>query len=580
MRSGRLKSRILVLTGAMILFTSAMASLAFERVVDALVVEWGKRLTEIQVGYDGMRVLKVLERELALATQLARSESILAWARAPEDERLERAAIAELERYRENFRERNYFAALRENGGYYTNDAQNAYAGRQLRYYLDPDHPDHAWFYRLIELEWPFHIPVNEDAELGVTRLWIDVLLRDGDEVLGVVGTGLSLERFLKEFLEVERPGIASLFFDREGAIQLWRDARLIDFGSFVERNGQKRRLDLLIEDPAERARIGEAMRSLAESPETDGAPRIIMQFVHLEGTRQLAGIAYLPTVGWYQMTLVDLSTVLPASRFWGMGLVFLATLLLCLLLFNIAIDRMILRPVRQLEDGVTGFARGKVPRREDLPQTGDELARLGDHIRRMAGTIEAHTRELEDQVARRTAELDRLARIDPLTGLANRRGMEMHLAQVLARASRDGTTFGVIWIDLDHFKEINDRHGHPVGDAALVAVAGLLREVVRGYDLAARWGGDEFLAIMAPCDRESLEQVARRICTAVRSLAADAKSPDLTPAGLSVSVGATIGAAGESLAEVLARGDAALYAAKQGGRNGYRLILPSHDGI
>ncbi|MGC9457421.1 MAG: hypothetical protein ACP5DC_07825 [Halothiobacillaceae bacterium] len=123
---GSLKRRILVLTGAIIVFASAGASIAFERLIDSLVLEWGKRLTEIQVGYDGTRVLKPLERELALAMQLARSETILTWARAPEDPALERAAIAELERYRENFRDQNYFAALLANGGYYSNDAENA----------------------------------------------------------------------------------------------------------------------------------------------------------------------------------------------------------------------------------------------------------------------------------------------------------------------------------------------------------------------------------------------------------------------------------------------------------------------
>ncbi|MGC9457422.1 MAG: diguanylate cyclase domain-containing protein [Halothiobacillaceae bacterium] len=411
-----------------------------------------------------------------------------------------------------------------------------------------------------------------------MTRLWIDVLLRDGDEVLGVVGTGLSLERFLEEFLDVGRPGVASLFFDRDGAIQLWRDARLIDFGSFVHGNGEKHRVDLLIDDPAERSRIDEAMRSLAKSPGDNAVSRVIMRFVHVDGERHLAGIAYLPAIGWYQMTLVDLSTVLPANRFWRMGLVFLITFLLSLLLFNVAIDRMILRPVRQLEEGMAGFARGKLPGPGDLPQTGDELARLGDHFRQMVGQIEAHTRELEEKVAQRTAELDRLARIDPLTGLANRRGMEAHLARVQEQAARDGTFFGVVWIDLDHFKEINDHHGHPAGDAALCAVAGLLQEIVRGYDLAARWGGDEFLVVMARCDRASLEHIAQRICSAVRRLSVDAMVPDAGPFGLTVSIGATLGSAGESIAEVLSRGDAALYAVKQNGRNGYRVVLPDRD--
>lgn len=571
-----LKTRFLSLTAIIVLAASLTAAIAFERLVENLVAEWGKRLTEIQVRYDSARVLQPLERDLALSIQLAGSETIRAWARSPEDPALRAAGLIELERFRENFRDRNYFAAFRSDGAYYYNNAENEFAGRQLRYHLDPDDPDDAWFYKLIEQRRAFHLNVNPDQELGLTKLWIDVLVRDGDEILGIVGTGLTLDEFLREIVDLAQPGITTMFVDRNRAIQLYRDEQMIEYASFIKPEGQKNTLDRLLDTDADRARIKAMMRALLADARDGLRVRVLTEFVDVGGTRQLIGMAYLPSVGWYEVTMVDLAQVMPVSRFWRMGLAFGATLLFALLLFHLAVNRLLLRPMRALEQGMSAFARGSKPDAGLLPDGDDELGRLSRHFLSMVEDIRQHTASLEEKIARRTRALHRLARIDALTELANRRGMEEHLEQVTRRAARERNDYGVLWIDVDHFKQINDVEGHQFGDEALQAVAAVLTDCIRAYDLAARWGGDEFLVVMNPCRAEDLEFVARRICEDVRQL-----EPGTPGAGrITVSIGAAVGRPDEETDTVLHRADEAMYAVKNEGRDGYRVAQPRDDDV
>ncbi|MGC9457420.1 MAG: diguanylate cyclase domain-containing protein [Halothiobacillaceae bacterium] len=566
-----LKTRFLALTALIILVASLTAAVAFERVAEDLVAEWGKRLTEIQVRYDSARVLQPLERDLALSRQLADSEVIAQWARSPDDPTLREAGLAELERFRNNFRDHNYFAAFRSDGAYYYNNAENEFAGRQLRYHLDPEDPDDAWFYKLIEQGRTFHLNVNPDTELGVTKLWIDVLVRDGDEILGIVGTGLTLDAFLRDIVDLDQPGITTMFVDRNQAIQLYRDENMIEYASFIKPEGQKNTIDRLLDTEADRARVARMMENLARGAGDGQRARVVTDFVSVGGTRQLAGIAYLPSVGWYEVTLVDMAQVMPVSRFWRMALVFGTTLLFSLLLFHFAVNRLILRPVRALEGGMSDFARGGTPDPATLPAGQDELGALSRHFLKMVDAIREHTASLEEKIARRTEALNRLARIDPLTELANRRGMEEHLEQVIRRAEREGSNYAVLWIDIDRFKWINDAEGHQAGDEALQAVARVLEDCIRGYDMAARWGGDEFLVVMSPCSAEDLETVAQRICRDVQQLA-----PGILGVGqVTVSIGAAVGRPGEAPDAVLHRADQALYKVKTGGRDGYRVARP-----
>lgn len=155
-------------------------------------------------------------------------------------------------------------------------------------------------------------------------------------------------------------------------------------------------------------------------------------------------------------------------------------------------------------------------------------------------------------------------SRLDELTGVANRRGMLATLNRAYARAERAHQPFALLMVDLDHFKAINDQHGHAAGDAALVRVARLLVEGVRLGDTVARWGGEEFCVLLPRCDGEGALHLAERLRTCVaEGTAADGEPP------VTISIGiALVDTAHETLQQTLARADRALYKAKREGRD------------
>lgn len=170
------------------------------------------------------------------------------------------------------------------------------------------------------------------------------------------------------------------------------------------------------------------------------------------------------------------------------------------------------------------------------------------------------HVKEVEEQ-------LTRLARVDTLTGLANRRSFNETLQGVLARAARHGRAPALAYLDVDHFKRINDSHGHGVGDEVLKEFGERLRACVRASDTPARLSGDEFVVILEEIgSREEAEGIAAKIVATMRA-------PFATGAGMlavSASVGVALWRPGQGEDSLLAAADGALYAAKEGGRDRY----------
>lgn len=165
------------------------------------------------------------------------------------------------------------------------------------------------------------------------------------------------------------------------------------------------------------------------------------------------------------------------------------------------------------------------------------------------------------------------LAHTDALTGLANRRQAEDLLGRELVRAARYGRGFSVLMVDLDHFKLLNDGHGHQVGDEVLIDLSRRLQRMVRHSDTVARWGGEEFL-ILAP---ETSGEDAMKLAETVRRQIEE--QPLADGHALTASIGVASYRDADSLRSLVARADAALYLAKRAGRNLIRREIPiPHD--
>ncbi len=160
--------------------------------------------------------------------------------------------------------------------------------------------------------------------------------------------------------------------------------------------------------------------------------------------------------------------------------------------------------------------------------------------------------------------EMADLAQTDSVTGLANRRSLTEQLDHAVAQANRYKQSLSLLMVDLDHFKQINDDHGHSVGDDVLRAVADCMREVFRSSDIHGRWGGDEFVAALPCTEEEGALIVAQRLCDCVEEL-------DLSSIGVSGGISISVGCAtGYHLTahDLMTQADESLYRAKRAGRN------------
>ena len=191
-------------------------------------------------------------------------------------------------------------------------------------------------------------------------------------------------------------------------------------------------------------------------------------------------------------------------------------------------------------------------------------------HEKELLARVRIHTKlkRLQDELREKNSQLQTLSITDALTGLANRRYLMTRLQEEVQRAQRHGTPLAVVMVDLDHFKQVNDTHGHAAGDRVLQNLGALLMDSVRATDLAARFGGEELTLVLPHTGTAGALQMAEVLRQKIAEQAHAVEGATLRQTvsmGLAAWEGEGTAPTAESL---LKRADDALYRAKQGGRN------------
>jgi signal transduction histidine kinase len=448
-----LQTRFLLIFGASSLFLALVIWVVFNSVAERMVERIGARFAEKQVLYDKAHTLQPLIREVALARQMAGNAAIKQWAANEQNPQLYRQALAEMEKYRQSFQDGSYFLALTESGNYHFNDTgapqdknpsknpneinpaeinpAKINQHKQPRYTLDPVKPADAWFYATIKSVDDYNINVDTSPNLGVTKVWINVPLRDGDKVLGVLGTGLDLNDFTRHVTRAPQSGtpqsgVTSLFIDRNATIQIYRDIGGVDFSGIANTSDQKHSITRLLDNQEDRAWILQTIGLFENGSKNNSAnggltvteksvyikgqryltdSPVATKFVHIKGKHYLASMVALPETGWYDITLLDMSVLLPPHDFLEMGLAVGGVALCLMIILLFFLRRLVLRPVAVLTAASDRIRRGDYA--DTTTEKGDgEIGQLAVQFQSMRHAVHKTHSWMEDEIKKRTREL------------------------------------------------------------------------------------------------------------------------------------------------------------------------------
>lgn len=348
------------------------------------------------------RILAPVSRELALAQRFANSLVLQQWLADEEDPDSQARFFAEAEGFRQDFADGSYFVIADASGDYYYINDDNA-GSRTPSYRLDVTQPNDAWYFQVRRTNAPYNLNVNFDHELDVTKVWLNVLVRNGDTLLGLAGTGFELDDFLDAFLRDEAEGVTPMIVDRQGALQAHPSLERIALGSGAGEVEGERTIHALLGDDEQRSEMTRAMQAARQSPES-----IQTLWATLESRERLLSVGYIAELDWYLITALDIGVAQILDRRWLWPLLIAGALILGILLTIIAVatERLILAPLNRLKQSAQAIAAGHYD--SPLPTARhDEIGELSQAFSHMADQVQRHTRELEAKVRERTLALE-----------------------------------------------------------------------------------------------------------------------------------------------------------------------------
>ncbi len=353
------------------------------------------------------RLFAPVTRELALAQRLAESHITRAWLQDENDEAKRALFFSEAAGYQRALSDHSYFAASAASNRYYSN-GDNQPLSDAARYEMSPDADADEWFFTTLRSDAPYHLNVDRSAVTGDLKIWFNIVVRDGDRPLGIVGSGISLNAFIDDFIRVDRSGVESMVLDGFGSILIHPNQNLVTLNADTSQGRSLATSLLGLLDDIEQAT---ALRNAMEFSRNNPGETATLQ-VALDGEPRLLAMTWIPELNWFVASAVDLRTAQVIEIRPLLPAVGAVLLLFALLIVAGAwlVDKRVLRPLRQLRKSAQAIAAGHY--HTPLPtHRDDEIGELSAAFGSMAQKIRSHTTELESRVLERTRELEQANR-------------------------------------------------------------------------------------------------------------------------------------------------------------------------
>lgn len=451
-RFAGLRGRFLLLVLGVFVGVGAVAAFGLFRVADHIIHTLGAGYATQYANQSRGRILARVQRELVLAQKLVDSPLLKRWAANEADPELTRLSLAELDSYRKLFDDNSYFFIIDASRNYYFNNAANEFAGRELRYQMDPDEPSLAWYFATMKNVDAFDLHVDNNPQLGVTKIWINAIVRaDDGRKLGLGGSGLDLSAFLKDIVRSTDTGVETWLVDDQGRLQGHPDSALILANAQNKDEAARKTAFDLVEDAAERRALEQALAALAR----DGRSANAQVELTVDGRTRLAAISYLPELRWAAIVVVDPFQVVRLATFRPILILLGAALLATIVLVSWLLNRLVLTRLARLTGHTRAVAAGRYDSALSVDRP-DEIGELTTAFNQMTVTIADYTQNLEAKVNSRTQLLQES---NALLAASNRKVMDsIEYARLIqsallpkpAEMARLFADHGVLWLPRD----------------------------------------------------------------------------------------------------------------------------------
>lgn len=425
MKRQSLKLRFVVSIAVAYLVIGALTYVVFNFVTGRVVDSLGTSFAIKQALLEKSRLLSALQRDLSLSLKLGDSPLLKRWAVDEHNRDLGKLAREELESYRRSFTGQSLFFIPARSRNYYFSDgpARNPFA--TPRYVLNPVNVNDSWYFRTMHDVDNFELNVDYDNHLNTTKVWFNVVIKDAaNRKIGLGGSGIDITRFIDESVNSAEPGVETIIFSRDGAIEGHRDKNYVIRNSKVRGDGKKITIYDLLSDKADRQQVRNALQAL-----TTGSRDAETFALQMNGRHYLAAMSYLRDINWFNLVLVDATHVVSARDFLPILAITIASLLAVLLIIGFLLNRQVLFPLSRLAETSNEIARGNFGITMPVG-ANDEIGSLTRSFNDMARMVKDYTDNLEQKVNERTEELQRSSRE---LAESNRQIMDsIHYAQLI----------------------------------------------------------------------------------------------------------------------------------------------------
>lgn len=392
MKSFSLSKKIVLVFSLVLLLTSIPSAYIYKYLTEDILQTLGNDLLVEHVEkYNGIIKLKI-DKELALISKISTSNTIVDWINDEENLELKKKAFEDLEVFRKLFEDQSYFLAIKKSNNYYYNDSKSENS-TEKRYDLQRFNPQDAWFYQTIQSDKKYLLNVDYDEKLNVTKIWINYILKFEDKAVAIIGTGFDLSNFIHSVLNSNLKGITNILIDLKGNIQAHKNYDMIDFRTISKNNTNHKNILEIFPDKKEKEEFKILLSKLEKSSDN-----FLKMSYYDQGNKALLAVSKLGNIGWYNVSIIKGNEIVKYDYFIYLISTFIFSLIILVLSLAYGINKLILKPVSELDKGIDKIINGNY----DIKfknQSSDEIGKFMMHFKQMSQKIKNYTQLLESSL-------------------------------------------------------------------------------------------------------------------------------------------------------------------------------------